>query len=138
MTLDTNKRLYWAVQGIGLADDGETSFTAAHGVQQMGVTTTFNLSEIFEIGQSAIYDNVEDAPDVEITLEKVLDGYPLIYHLASPGATSASLLGRSNERCSLALSTFTDTQDSASGTPNAQMTASGLYVSSLSYTFSCG
>lgn len=135
MALSTNKRLFWAVQSIGFADDGSESFTPAHGVQSLGVNTTFNLNEIFELGQISIYDNVEDTPDVEVTIEKVIDGYPIIYHLATPGASSATLVGRSTERCIMALNTFPDTQDSATGAPNTQMTCSGLYVSSLSYTF---
>ena len=135
MALNQNKRLYWATQAVGFAPDGSTTFTALHGAQSMGVTTTFNLEEIFEIGQISIYDNVEGTPDIEITLEKVIDGYPLIYHLSTPGAPTGTLAGRSNERVILALSTFGDTQDSASGTPNAQMTCSGLYVSSLNYNF---
>jgi hypothetical protein len=135
MPLGNNKRLFWAVQAVGFAPDGSNTYTAAKGVQSLGVTTTFNLTEIFEIGQLSIYDNVEDSPDVEVTIEKVIDGAPLIYHLATPGATSPTLVGRSTRKASMALSLFGDTQSSASGTPNSQMTCSGLYVSSLNYNF---
>lgn len=135
MPLLNNKRLFWAVQAVGFARDGSQTFTPAKGVQSMGVTTTFNLNEIFELGQISLYDNVEDTPDVEITMEKVIDGYPQLYHLATPAATNPSLVGRSAERCIIALSTFDNTQNSASGTPNAQMTCSGFYVSSINYNF---
>lgn len=135
MSLNNNKRLFWAVQAVGLADDGSESYTAIKGLQSCGVTTTFNLEQIFEIGQISIYDNVEDTPDVEVTLEKVIDGFPLIYHLATRNATQGSLVGRSTERCILAISTFGDTQQSASGVPNSQMTCSGMYVSSMNYAF---
>lgn len=135
MPLNNNKRLFWAVEAIGFAQDGSNAFTSAHGVQSIGSNVTFNLNEVFELGQISIYDNVEDTPDVEYSIEKLIDGYPLIYHLATPNATSPTLVGRSTQRCSMALSTFGDTQSSASGTPNAQMTSSGLYVGSLSYTF---
>lgn len=134
MSLNNNNRVFWAVQAFGMTEDGGTSFTPVHGLQSVGITTTFNLDQIFEIGESAIYENVEDTPDVEVTLEKVLDGYPLIYHLATPNATSATLIGRSNEKCTATLSIFSDDLDSASGTPNAQVTMSGMYVSNLSYT----
>jgi hypothetical protein len=67
-------------------------------------------------------------------MEKVIDGYPLLYHLATRGATGTSLVNRSATRCSVAASIFVDTQDSASGVPNAQVTLSGLYLSSVSYT----
>lgn len=135
MALNQNKRLFWAVQAVGFAPDGSSSFTAAKGVQSLGSNITFNLTEVFELGQISIYDNVEDTPDVEFTIEKLIDGYPLIYHLATPGAASASLVGRSTQRCIMAISNFGDVQNSASGTPNSQMTASGLYVSSLAYSF---
>jgi len=135
MALNQNKRLFWAIEAIGFAPDGSSTFVPAHGVQSLGSNITFNLTEVFELGQISIYDNVEDTPDVEFTIEKLIDGYPFIYHLATPDATSPSLVGRSTERCIMALSTFGDTQNSASGTPNAQMTASGLYVSSMSYSF---
>lgn len=135
MALNTNNRIIWSVQAVGIAKDGSTSFTPVHGLQNVGTNTTFNLEEAFEIGQINIYEQVENVPDVEITLEKFLDGYPLIYHLSTPDANSATLAGRSNEKAMVALSVFPDDQDSASGTPNAQVTFSGMYVSSLSYTF---
>lgn len=135
MALNNNKRLFWAIEAIGFAPDGSSTYVPAHGVQSLGSNITFNLNEVFELGQISIYDNVEDTPDVEYTIEKLIDGYPLIYHLATPNATSASLVGRSTQRCSMALSTFGDTQSSASGTPNTQITSSGLYVGSLAYAF---
>src|SRR5690606_1504783 len=78
----------------------------------------------------------EDVPEVEVTLEKVLDGYPIIYHLATQGTADTSLLGRQNQRCMLALSAFGDTQSSASGVPVKEIQCSGLYYSSVSYDFS--
>ncbi len=134
MSLNNNNRIFWAMKAFGFAEDGGSTFTVAHGLQSVGITTTFNLDQIFEIGQSEIYENVEDVPDVEITLEKVFDGYPLLYHLATPNAVSPSLIGRSNEKCTGAMSIFGDDVDSASGTPNTQVTMSGLYISNLSYT----
>jgi hypothetical protein len=64
----------------------------------------------------------------------VLDGYPLIYHLVTQGSTAVSLSGRSAAKTILALSIFGDTQNSASGTPVAQCTMSGLFCNSLTYS----
>ena len=130
-----NNRVFWAVQAVGLAKLGSHSYTAIHGLQSVGINTTFNLEQVFELGQIAIYENIENIPDVEVTLEKVLDGYPLIYHLATPNATSATLVGRSNTRCNAAMAIFADNQDSASGVPLTEVLMSGMYVSSLTYTF---
>lgn len=135
MALNQNRRIYWAIQAAGFAPDGSTTFTPIHGVQSVGSTTTFNLTQVYELGQVSLYENYEGTPDVEITIEKVIDGYPLIYHLATPTAAGTSLASRSTDKATFGLSIFGDTNNSASGTPNAQMTCSGLFVSSLSYTF---
>lgn len=130
-----NKRVFYAVESIGFAKDGTSTYLAAHGVQSCGITTTFNLEQVFELGQIAIYQNVENIPDVEVTIEKVLDGYPLLYHLATNGALSGSLTGRSNIKTIVALAVFADTQDSASGTPIAEVHMSGMFISAATFTF---
>ena len=135
MAINQNRRIYWAIQAAGFAPDGSTTFTPIHGVQSVGSTTTFNLTQVYELGQVSLYDNYEGTPDVEVTIEKVIDGYPLIYHLATPTAAGTSIAARSNDKATFGLSIFGDTNNSASGTPNAQMTCSGMFVSSLSYTF---
>mgnify|MGYP001571278971 CR=1 FL=1 len=135
MALNQNKRIFWATEAVGFAEDGTLAFTPAHGVQSLGITTTFNLTQVYELGQISIYENLEDLPDVEVTLEKAIDGYPLLYHLATPNAASPTLAGRSNDRCILGVSIYGDVQNSASGVPTAQMTCSGMYISSLAYNF---
>ena len=128
-----NKRLHYAVESIGFSKLGLNTFTAGHGIQQCSINTQFNLEQVFELGQLAVYENIENIPDIEVTLEKVMDGYPPLYCLATDGATSATLAGRSNTRCTVGMSLYTDTQDSASGTPLSQCVMSGLYVSQINY-----
>src|SRR5688500_10124111 len=130
-----NKRVFFACYAVGVAGDGSTTYTPIHGLQSVGITTTFNLEQVFEIGQLNIYENIEGIPDIEVTLEKVLDGYPPIYTLATKQGTSATLTGRSTARCAIAMSIFGDTSDSASGTPLREVNMSGLYVSALNYNF---
>ena len=91
-----NRRIFYAVHALGFSKVGLNTFTASHGVQSVGVTTKFNLENIFELGQIATYEIVENIPDVELTIEKVLDGYPLLYHQTTNGATSATLSRHSN------------------------------------------
>ena len=131
----TNKRVFWAVEAVGFAQDGTTSYTEVHGLQSAGLTTNFNLEQVFELGQISVYEDIEGIPDVEITLEKVLDGYPLLYHLATRGASAGTLVGRSNQKCIVAMNVYPDTYNSASGTPLCEFVASGLYLSSVNYTF---
>jgi hypothetical protein len=136
--MSNNNRIYWATQGVAIAPEGSASFTATevvHGLQTIGITTSFNLEQVFEIGQLAIYENIEDIPDIEVTMEKVLDGYPLIYHLATRGYTTSTLAGRSNQKCNVALNIYGDTQEAASGAAQTEVFCSGMYVSALSYTF---
>lgn len=136
MSLNRNNRIFWAIKAVGLAPDGSTTFTPVRGLQTVGINTSFNLSQVFQVGQSRIYEQVEDTPEVEVTLEKVLDGFPLIYHLATRTARSRNLIGRANEKCSMAMSIFPDDVSSASGTPITQVFMSGLYVSNISYSIS--
>lgn len=127
-------RIFFACNAIGFSRDGSTSYTALHGVQTIGLTTTFNLQQVFEIGQLAIYENIEDIPDIECTVERVLDGNVLAYHLATRDHVGNSLVGRSNCKTGIAMSFYGDTQNSASGTPVAEVNMSGMYINSLTYT----
>lgn len=129
-----NNRIFWAVQAVGFKEDGGSSYTVAHGVQSVGTTTTFNLVQEFELGQISIYENIQDIPEVEITMDKLIDGYPLLYHLSTPNATTPSMVARSAEKCHIALSIFDETNDSASGNAVATVESSGMYWNSLSYS----
>ena len=143
-----NDRVFYACQGVsiqnhGFADDVTTG-EMIHGLQSVGVTTNFSLEQAFELGQIEIYENIEGTPDVEVTLEKVLDGYPLIYHMATTGIGSAGpsgLVNRSKQRCDVRLgifpeeSNFIDSASSPDGAP-AEVYMSGMYVSSISYSLS--
>ena len=135
-----NNRIFYAVQQVGFRADGVTDatvFTAVHGVQSVGMTTNFNLSQVFELGQISIYENIEDIPDVEVSLTKVLDGYNLIYTAATVGAAAPTLSGRQNAKSVFALGIWPDTNDSAKTgtTPETQCECSGMFVSSLAYSF---
>lgn len=135
-----NNRIYYAIQQVTLG----TGDVAVHGLQSVGLTTNFNLEQVFELGQLSIYQNIENIPDVEVTLNKVLDGYPLVYVLATEAGTGLNsalvaegpdLAGRQNARVDMKLSVYSDTLTSATGTSISNVTCSGMYVSSVSYTF---
>ena len=128
-----NRRIFYACQAVGIAPQNTEDFTVIRGLQSVGINTTFNLEQVFEIGMISIYENIENIPDVEITLEKVLDGYPLIYHLATRNAASATLVGRSAVQANVALSIFDDVNEAASGTPVSTCVVSGCFVSQVSY-----
>jgi len=165
-----NMRIFWATQGLVIMTDGKDpsgstakaiptqiddhDFTATdgtgtavimNGVQSVGITTTFNLEQVFELGQLSIYENIENIPDIEVTIERVLDGTTLAYAAASPnsftratGAAVASqggLVAGANDRCDVLLAVYSDTATKAGDVvPKSQVFMSGMYVSSVSYT----
>lgn len=137
--MSQNNRIFYACQAVAIApcfdSHNDANTVVAHGVQSVGITTNFNLEQAFELGQIQIYENIEGLPDVEVTLEKVLDGYPLVYHLASPLATSANLVGRSKERCCVGLGIYDDSKDAVTGIAPVEVYMSGMYISNVSYTF---
>ena len=143
--MSSNNRIFYACQAVAITNHGDSSVGAGemvHGLQSVGITTNFNLEQAFELGQIEIYENIEGTPDVEVTLEKVLDGYPLIYHMASTGVagTSASgLAARSEARADVRLGIFPDVNNNldnagAGGDSEAEVYCSGMYISSVSYT----
>jgi hypothetical protein len=139
--MSTNKRIFYACQGVAITNMGVSAPTSAdmvHGLQSIGITTNFNLEQAFELGQLEIYENIEGTPDVEITLEKVLDGYPLIYHMATTGIGNGSklLANRSKQRADLRLGIFDEGENNIDGQDaEVEVYCSGVYVSSVSYTF---
>ena len=128
-----NRRMFYAVEALSIAEDGSNSYTFVHGVQTVGMNTTFNLENIFELGQLSLYQIVENVPDVEITIERVLDGTAPIYTLATQGRVDTSLVGRSNAKCSVAMQFYNDNQALASGSPLSEVVVSGAFVSQISY-----
>lgn len=144
--MSSNKRIFYACQAVAITnfeDDVIVAGDLVHGVQSVGITTNFNLEQVFELGQIEIYENVETVPDIEVTLEKVIDGYPLMYHMASSGVVGTSnsgLVGRSDTKCDLRLGIF-DAQKSNvaaatdnSGKSEVEVYCSGMFISSISYT----
>tara|TARA_R100000808_G_scaffold2804_3_gene10495 strand:+ start:5916 stop:7064 length:1149 start_codon:yes stop_codon:yes gene_type:complete len=166
-----NMRIFWATQGLVIMTDGKDpsgsyagSVVAAidnhdfastdgskstgvimNGVQSVGITTTFNLEQVFELGQLSIYENIENIPDIEVTVERVLDGTTLAYAAASPNsfdrsdgtavASQGGLVAGANDRCDVLLAVYEDTATKAGDVqPKSQVFMSGMYVSSVSYT----
>jgi len=141
---NVNNRIFYSCQGVGIAQRGQTSayteLQMVHGLQSAAITTNFNLEQVFELGQLEIYENIEGTPDVEITLEKVLDGYPLIYHMATADDVAVSeasgIASRSKARCDVRLGIFDEAENNIADQDSAvEVYMSGMYVSNISYNF---
>jgi len=145
--MSTNTRIFYACQAVAIANMGTPSGNwgtqnMIHGVQQVGITTNFKLEQAFELGQIEIYQNIEGVPDVEVTLEKDIDGYPLMYLMASTGVVGTSnsgIVSRAKSRCDLRLGIFDESVNhTAAATTNGgaaevEVYCSGMYISNLSY-----
>jgi hypothetical protein len=152
-----NTRIFYACQAVAIEPLREVKSAGAsqfvpstpgqilHGLQSVGINSSFNLEQIFELGQIQIYENIEGLPEVEITLEKVLDGYGLIYHLATVGVSSsvpspanrAELIARSKERCNVYLGITDESYNNISQPTNvvqAEVQCTGMYINNISYT----
>ena len=128
-----NNRIYYANQQVAFKKIGG-SWTVAHGVQSIGIATSFSLEQAFELGQLAIYENIEGIPEVECTVTKVLDGYELLWRLATSAAGEDTLVTRAQTETFVALGIWADTEDGVTSTPQQHLEMSGMSVSNVSYS----
>jgi len=145
LAANDNRRVFWACTSVSFCVHGQevdnahagggTDCQVAYGVQSVGVTTTFNLEQVFELGQIGIYENVEEVPDIEITIEKVLDGSYLLYDLATLGGTGGNvhMVNEANARKDVYF-LISDEVDDSVNKHGMICYCSGMYVSSFSYT----
>ena len=134
-----NQRIFYACQAVAITARGAGAVAAAdivHGLQSVGMSSTFTLDQVFEMGQIEIYENIEQVADIEVTLEKVIDGYELIYNLATDGACETDIVTASKKRCDVLVAVYDDGNSHATGVPRNVCYNSGMYVSSVSYSYS--
>jgi hypothetical protein len=124
-----NNRIFYAVQALKIGS------TFVKGVQSVGITTNFNLEQVFEMGQLGIYENIQNIPEVEVTAEKVIDGETLLY-TAAGAANNQDIVGATSGVVDVRLAIYKDTGTSASGTTaDYAVLCTGMRVSAISYTF---
>jgi hypothetical protein len=133
-----NNRIFYACQAVQLrGPSGDvspqfTTYDTIAGLQSVGMNTNFNLEPIYQLGQLDLYDNFEEIPEVEITLNKVLDSSATIYSMAMG---TGNLVSLGNNRCGARLLLYPDTNTAATGVPLAQVECEPAYLSSVTYTF---
>jgi hypothetical protein len=100
------------------------------------MSTTFNLEQVFQIGQVELYEYSERQPDVEITLSKAIDGTKPLFLMTTDAAGANNLISRSNNhQVDITFQIYPDTQFRATSQPQSIATLSGMFLSSISYTF---
>ena len=135
----TNNRIFYACQAVNIVSSTGGTVGASgtvRGVQSVGMSANFTLDQVFEMGQLEIYENIEDVADIEVTLEKVIDGDKFIWEFASNNLCRTTLAGAAKNRCDVYLAIYDDATDNATGTPRNVCFNSGMYTSSVSYSYS--
>jgi len=131
-------RIYYACQSVQLAGPSGTKvvknpdYDTIQGLQSVGIQTNFNLEPVYQLGQLSLYDNYEEIPEVEITLNKVLDGMPTIYEMSMGTGSLADL---ANNRCGLKMLLYPDTVTKSTGVPTAAVECVPSYLSAVTYNF---
>jgi len=145
--MPANNRIYYASQAVLLKpqnSDGSSlygSWLAPQGLQSAGMTTNFSLQQVFQLGQLDLYDNFENVPDVQVTLNKVIDGTPPLFlicmngHDTWPYANGKELAEIVNNRVNFRLGIYSDSVTAATGNATHHVDCSGMYLSSFTYTF---
>lgn len=106
------------------------------GVQSMSMSTNFNRETVFQLGQVELYEYSERQPEIEVTIEKIIDGTkPLWFMLTDPSFTD--LVGKTAfYRSDILLNIYSDTKFRAGNvSPLSAVLASGMYLSTVTYTF---
>jgi len=117
-------------------DEVGGKWEVVRGAQSVGVTTNFVTEEAFELGQIELYEIAESQPEIEATLEKVLDGTKPMFFMVTDPAYNANIVGKTASfRADVALGIYADTQTRAQNDPKTMATLSGMYLSSVTFTF---
>lgn len=138
-----NDRTFYACQAVAIAiqspdasgayaTPADNDYQFLHGVQSVGLNTNFEFENVFELGQLEIYDSVLQIPQIEVTLEKVLDNHPSVYSLVG---TDQDLLEDSKKRVCLKFAIYKDTENAGESTPLHTVYCTGMYVNNVSYQF---
>ena len=149
-----SNRVYYAVQRATLTRCNAAGVTAITGsdaettaypamassmIQSVGISSSLDYEQIFELGRLQIFQNVEGIPSVEITVERALAvnhrqasidaTYPegTMWHLAGNSTTAAAA-----QRFNLNMQTAAD---EGTLTPEGFVKCTGLYMSNYTLNF---
>ncbi len=131
-----NSRKYSAGNLASGVNEIGSKWEVPRGVQSAGMTTTFNLEQVFQLGQVELYEYSERQPDIQMTMSKVIDGSKPIFFMCIDTTQANNIVGQTaNFKVDIAFQIYPDTQYRATGRPVSICTASGMVMSSVSYSF---
>jgi hypothetical protein len=120
------------------------------GVQSVGVNNTFDTQQTFQLGSLDLYNIAENVPNVEVTINKLLDGTAPLYlmcmgglsgiagancDLSSGQLTTKGLGGLANNTVTFRLGIYDGVNSVSTGNTSDYMKCDRMYVSRLNYTF---
>jgi hypothetical protein len=159
----SNKRIFYASQSVHLQPvstgnegnyrkpsnfltfGGSGTWILPRGLQSAGISTTFNSTPVSQLGTLQIYSQTESVPQVEVTLNKVLDGTAPLYCLCTATIDSSdntilkgvnrNLTEITENMVNVRFAVFSDTNSYATGVTESYTLCSGMYLSRVNYTF---
>jgi len=157
----SNKRIFYASQSVHLqpvstgtngnfrdlsnfqAYGSGTKWILPRGLQSAGISTTFNSTPVSQLGTLQIYSQTETVPQVEVTLNKVLDGTAPLYSICTAKANNTDTLVTKNKNLSeitdnmvnVRFAVFSDTNSYATGSASSYTYCRNMYLSRVSYSF---
>jgi hypothetical protein len=148
----SNKRIFYASHAVAFAandpNGSQSSYlTTLQGGQSISINTNWGTEQLFQLGRLAVYDQVYTVPEVEVTINKALDGFPTLFRLATgvntgagpggAGQTNHSLIGDANKRTTIVVGVGDETaqvvDDQFAEYTSINMT--GMYFENITYTF---
>lgn len=123
-----SNRIFYASQSIAVATGGAGPGTVVQGATSVSLATSFSLDKMYQLGHISVYDQIVNAPEVEVTVAKNLDGNDTIYKLATGGG---SLVSTSAGAPTLTLAIGNDTDSAVTNAPTIVMT--GCFLKSVKY-----
>lgn len=144
-----NSRIYYASQTAQLRPQIATPASSSDiysgwyqplGLQSVSMTTNFALEPAFQLGTVELYDNVESIPEVEVTLNRVIDTTAPLYLMCMggkdgvDGAENKQLVSLANNRVNFRLGIYESANQFISNTASQYVVCSGMYLSSFNYT----
>jgi hypothetical protein len=158
-----NNRVFWALQQVAIKDNTAAPTGAVaplnsreyitgplasgvdevlglwevpRGLQSAGMTTNFQLEQVFQLGQVELYEYSEREPQIEATLSKAIDGTKPLYFMCTDPTGANDIVARTaNYKLDLSMQIYPDTQFRATGRPLSIVTVSGAVLSNVSYTY---
>lgn len=160
-----NKRIFYASQSVHLQPvstgnndpidyrnpshyitygDG-SKWIQPRGLQSAGISTTFNSEPVSQMGTLKLYSQTETVPEVEVTLNKVIDGTAPLYSLCAavmdPADTDAlasvnkDITEIANTMVNVRFAVFSDSNSYATGVADHHTLCQKMYLSSVNFTF---